>query len=520
MKKMRWLLIVGAGIALLTGCGKNTGEEGSEALSVLEEQANLEAEIAQMEAKLTEGEFTAEDYYTLADLYEQAGYYRKERDLLERCYLLYGDEKSLELLDQITVNLVEESVELNTMVSEIAGYVDTGENYDIVMNTIKDESWMSSLMPTLRVGSRKYFRKLSDSTTAYIEAGYNGGKAYAQIWVMDGTNIRAVNWQDHVYQVLSGGYENAQYQGDFTLWTINESSKEVIWETGTMKNGMLTGSYTAKIGSIGTAAAADFWLTKEEASYTVYSGTFDESGVPTVAQPTEQAQSEFLEDTGYTSFLVYAYSEDQENCLWIGDTSAMTAEQLQLPSVPTFRTYEAKALSSSEQSLLENLPAAGEIQSEEGAEEKAEEETAVSHSRNVASVDFKTETESTDDSSSTTKKQDTAAEEEGDGNTSASSGTTNKNNSSKQEQTPDSTDKTTTTPPTDKTTTTPSTDTTTPTPSTDTTTTTPPTDSTDTTTTTPPTDSTDTTTTTPTPTPDTSGDGEMETPNEWGAIIP
>jgi hypothetical protein len=252
---------------------------------------------------------------------------------------------------------------------------------------------------------------------------------------MDGESIRAVLWQNDAYQVLSCGYEENQYQGDFSLWTINEQSKEVVQENGTLKNGMLTGSYMAKICSMGDdIEAADFWLTRNEASYVVYNGTFDENGVPTIEQPNEQVRSKFLENTDYTSCLVYAYNENQTNCLWMGDTSAMTAEQLQLPNVPTFKIYDVKSQNSTQASVpqirvydgvvqwfdgskwvdVENVTQMvqedpfvdGGIQTVEGSDTVAV-EAASSHLRNVGGIATEKETESTNKKNSTAKKQET-----------------------------------------------------------------------------------------------------------------
>jgi hypothetical protein len=383
-----------------------------------------------MERKLSAGDFSTEDYYALADLYEQDGSYRKARDLLEQCFRLNGDEKSLELLAQITVNLAEESSEVVALVSDLAGYVNAGENYDTVMRTLKDETWFSTLMPKLKVGSRKYFLQLSDAATAYIEVGYEAENSYAQIWIMEGDSIRAVTWKNGAYQILSCGCEANQYQGAFEIWTIDENAREVIQETGTLDNGVLTGDYTAKIGSLGEGiAAADFWLTKEDASYTTYSGSFDAQGIPTVEQPDEANRSKFLENSGYETCLVYAYNESKTNCLWTGDVTTVTAEQLQLPGIPSYRIYEAKTQSSAPEEapqirvydgvvqwfdgskwvdvesvtqLAQEDPFAdGGIQNVEGAEVVAM-ETETSNTRNMGSII--TEKEASKSSGSSSKK--------------------------------------------------------------------------------------------------------------------
>lgn len=57
--------------------------------------SELELEILNLETKYNKGEFTQEDYLSLADAYNRAGYIRKQRDMLEQDYRLYADDGSI-----------------------------------------------------------------------------------------------------------------------------------------------------------------------------------------------------------------------------------------------------------------------------------------------------------------------------------------------------------------------------------------------------------------------------------------
>ena len=59
--------------------------------------------------KYNKGEFTQEDYLTLADAYNRAGYIRKQRDMLEQDYRLYADEEAFAALQEMSVKVEEET---------------------------------------------------------------------------------------------------------------------------------------------------------------------------------------------------------------------------------------------------------------------------------------------------------------------------------------------------------------------------------------------------------------------------
>lgn len=438
MKKIKMLLLIGVCVFTLMGCENQTEEaQSTEMFLAVEEEPDIGDKIEELEEIISSGECQAEDYYALAGLYEQDGSYKKARDILEQCFRLYGDERSLELLAEITVDLKEESDDLNAMISEIVGYMQIGENYDVLLRTIKDDTWISALMPKLKTGSRKYYSVISDDATAYIEVGYGSGSAYSKIYLIDKEQISAVIWQNDSYRILSSGYDGEQYQGEFSLWTLNEKTHEVMIESGTLDNGVLTGSYTASIGSMGDdVAAADFWLTKENVSYKVYTGNFDENGVPTVEQPKEDVISKFLENTDYGTCLVYAYTEDNTKCLWVGDASAITADILKLPEIPTFDTYEVKSevatqelvaqvrvydgvvqwydgskwvdVASVEDMVQEDPLADGGIRSIEG-EETVTAEDSVSNIYNVGSIPSQKESDNAAKKSSGSKNKNTTS---------------------------------------------------------------------------------------------------------------
>lgn len=70
-------------VTSLTACGDGSDENAKDAVTPVEAQpmlSELELEILNLETKYNKGEFTQEDYLSLADAYNRAGYIRKQRD--------------------------------------------------------------------------------------------------------------------------------------------------------------------------------------------------------------------------------------------------------------------------------------------------------------------------------------------------------------------------------------------------------------------------------------------------------
>ena len=97
-------------VTSLTACGDGSDENAKDAVTPVEAQpmlSELELEILNLETKYNKGEFAQEDYLSLADAYNRAGYIRKQRDMLEQDYRLYADEEAFAALQELSVNLEE-----------------------------------------------------------------------------------------------------------------------------------------------------------------------------------------------------------------------------------------------------------------------------------------------------------------------------------------------------------------------------------------------------------------------------
>ena len=109
-------------VTSLTACGDGSDENAKDAVTPVEAQpmlSELELEILNLETKYNKGEFTQEDYLSLADAYNRAGYIRKQRDMLEQDYRLYADEEAFAALQELSVNLEEETEGIRSRAQEM-----------------------------------------------------------------------------------------------------------------------------------------------------------------------------------------------------------------------------------------------------------------------------------------------------------------------------------------------------------------------------------------------------------------
>ncbi|MCH5342423.1 MAG: hypothetical protein J1E64_00180 [Acetatifactor sp.] len=359
--------------AMLTGCGDgnyflNLEGDGSGTPAALTGEPLLsETKIAILnyELQYQSGEFSQEDYQALAALYKEAGLIRKQRDMLEQCYRLYDDEHAFEELQTIAVNLAEEDAailgEAQTMLQnlELEDYL--GESIHMIFG----QTWFDTMMPKLGAGMRSYFLCKDGQTVLTIQVGYDEtGVPFSNVWHNAGDQTTLLSWTENTVQLLTTDLVEENYNGDFTLWTINGNSGDIKKEQGTMANGIYTGVYQVElhIGSAG-GDVYDLWSNRNNMSYSTYVGAFDGSGVTTVDQPSASNLASFVEGSDHGTCVVYAYDENKENCLFIGVVDAEEAENfafgigaMGISAYPSLLIYEPVEQTEPEGGETEEVP--------------------------------------------------------------------------------------------------------------------------------------------------------------------
>ena len=362
-KKIAFLaagILSGAAI-VFTGCGDGSTQE-EHVVGTLEAQpilSSLEVEIVNMETKYRKGELTREEYLTLAKDYGEIGRVREERDLLEQSYRLYDDTEAFELLQTLTVNLVEEEPQIRKAAETLTENLTQDDTVGEAIQALTGEEWFRTLMPKLREGQRSYY--LDGDGELYFQVGYGAdGAEVTKVWyTAGGRSIFLQNTENTLKIVICTGDAIASYYLDAGTGSITR-------EQGTMKNDVLTGEYTCDISSGENGVdLASLWNSRGELEYTTYQGEFDDEGKTLLEQPGEAELKKLLEGSGYQKAVLYAYDASTGRCLWQGldsdaavESYSFGGDMLGLQSVPEYTPYEAQPMA--EQNAEETSGASGE----------------------------------------------------------------------------------------------------------------------------------------------------------------
>lgn len=346
---------------VLTGCGDGSGQEerGRGTLEAQPMLSSLETEIVNLETKYSEGELTGEEYLILAKDYNESGRVREERDLLEQSYRLYDDAEAFQLLQTLTVNLVEEEPQLRQAAETLSASLTQDDTVGEAIQTLTGEEWFRTMMPKLREGQRSYY--LDGDGELYFQVGYGAdGAEVTKVWyAAGGRSIFLQNAENTLKIVICTGDAIESYY-------LNARTGSVTREQGTMKNDVLTGEYTCDIYS--GEAPVDWyslWNSRGGLEYTTYQGEFDDAGQTLVKQPGEAELKKLLEGSGYQKAVLYAYDAAASRCLWQGldgedtvESYSFGSDMLGLQSVPEYTAYEAQPMA--EQNEEETSGASGE----------------------------------------------------------------------------------------------------------------------------------------------------------------
>lgn len=379
-------------VTSLAACGDGSDENANEVLTPVEAEpmlSDLELEIVNLETEYNKGEFTQADYLALADAYSRAGYIRRQRDMLEQDYRLYGDAEAFASLQGLCVNLEEETEEIRSRAQEMRNNLELTDYVDESINLIDSADWFTTMMPKLKEGQRSYYLEQDGQTLFYAQVGYTEeGQCFSKVWYMGDQAKRFLSQEETTIRLVTvtpvgtgdGATETPdtmetdtadpateipdttapmtdapetmdQWNGMFEAWSVDSATGSVTHEQGTLQNGILTGDYTCNIHpGEGTLDVYSLWSNREGMEYATYTGSFDAEGKSLTEQPSEEMKKKLLEGTGYKDLILYAYDATGENCLWQGigeDASAADysfgGEMIGLETRPEYTSYEVTA---------------------------------------------------------------------------------------------------------------------------------------------------------------------------------
>lgn len=350
---------------ILSGCGiGNTGNSEAESVSAPQETPENTASeeknaIEEYELKYASGEFGTEDYYALAELYGQEGMIKKQRDMLEQCYRLYGDVRCLDALKEITVNIEEENNRIKEEAERMLMNISTPEYLDEAVGMLISDDWQNVMMPKLHEGSRRYYLADEDGGVVLcFEAGYDEtGKEYSTVWhIADNGKMQCIMKKADNIQMLTTEAEDGTYQGAFESWLCMGDSGDVYHETGTFERGVCVGDYTARV-KYGKEASDLFslWKNRKDMDMTEYTGFFAEGGVTTVTQSAEGQKKVIGGGIGGENAIIYAYTMDKSGYLFMDveegtdiDSFVFDYSVIGADTYPEIALYEAQLESGAE----------------------------------------------------------------------------------------------------------------------------------------------------------------------------
>lgn len=316
-----------------------------------QQESELEGQIRELEQRCGTPDFTREEYLTLAELYGRNGQVKKQRDILEICFLLFKDSGAGEQLQQLTVNVSEEESGIQEQMARLEQNLSIAEYVNEAVSMLHGEEWLKTMMPRLNQGTRGYYQELADGSL-YVRTGYDeGGAAYTQVQRLQGNQLTVLLQTSESVQLLETGVADGSYDGVYESWTVLASSGDVIRENGNFRSGVLTGDYTAQI-RWGRSAddLLSLWNMREDMEMTTYNGNFGEEGISTMEQPGEGQLQVTHGGSEAGSVIVYAYDGGKQNYLFVNKKESdraenyiFTAQAMGMPVLETYTAYEPKA---------------------------------------------------------------------------------------------------------------------------------------------------------------------------------
>lgn len=332
---------------------KETASEQTDGSSAESNPGGEKSAIEEYEIKYASGEFTSDDYKKLAELYGKEGMRKRQRDLLEQCYRLYDDAQCIELLNDITVNIEEESDGIKAEAERLLSNLSTPEYLNEAAGMLLEDDWQSLMMPKLREGSRRYYMAdETGKTTLCFEVGYDeAGEKYSSVWyVADDGSVSSMVRREDSLQMLVSKLVDGKYQGDFEAWLCMAESGNVYHELGSFENGVCYGDYTAQV-SYGHEASDLFalWNNRADMDMTEYTGAFADGGITTVSQMDSSQRNVVKDGNGEEKYIVYAYTSDKNGYLFMNVPEQAAADSfvfdysvLGMKSYPEIAPYEPK----------------------------------------------------------------------------------------------------------------------------------------------------------------------------------
>ena len=342
-------------IAQLIACGVGTEFEPSvdqtaeQITEAIDSADTVEDSLPAPDAEPVIVEMDAEDYKNLAQQYKEKGLYKKQRDTLELCWILFGDLDAFQMLNDIIVNIDEETEDIQETAQLLWDNLDIPEYHDEAVAVVYSQDWITVMMPTLLEGSRCYYLGKPDVNGMMIwKTGYDlQGLPYAEVWYRKGSQLIFLKQSSDEVRMVCTEWENGYYQGGFDSWICYAENGNVFHETGTLQNDILNGPYVVQIHE-GKEPVDLFslWQSRENLKSTEYRGDFNTDGTIAVKQLKEDNRQDKEGAQEGKDQIIYAYTSNDKNYLFLNvpagtmiEDVVFTSEMVGLLSYPEVNIY-------------------------------------------------------------------------------------------------------------------------------------------------------------------------------------
>ena len=278
----------------------------------VQELSELEMKIIQQKL-LVQMETSAENYLHLANLYEEAGMIRNLRDALERSYRLGANEEVFIRLQDVVVNVYEESNLIQEMTQSIKRYLGDESYHANAVRLITDEEWFGVMMPNLSEGKRNYYLEdMSDGSILFVEVGYDAQHdniPYTRVWHYTPANDDIVNLfqTGNMFQLVQTNLINGNFEGEFSVWLCVINGDTIHHDTGTFWGGVIVGELVSRVYSAPESSdLVSLFNLRNYVEYEIYLGNFNDYGETTISPPRGATDSQ----------VAYALSEDGRKFLF------------------------------------------------------------------------------------------------------------------------------------------------------------------------------------------------------------
>lgn len=316
--------------------------------------------------KSTDG-LSREEYDELINIYEKLDLHRLERDTIEEVYKLSFDEKYIDRLNDVYIDVTEADETAGAIIGIMENYLKEGLNtgdYSKAIRLLLSEEWTEAVNPFVREGYRNYILADNEDVKLIVREGYSKtGSRLARIYYAGKTkenNAAAVLWlEDDTLSLYCEESAEAISLTDILsdtgtkkfVYTVIDGSKGLVdIQEGNLNKGAYSGEYTAKALSGDAGNIYELYINIEQLKGEIFKGEFDENGISKVEKPSESNLASFAKSEGTETVVVYAYNDKKNKCLYKGATKQEAKEGisfnvalLDIEKAPDVKKYETKS---------------------------------------------------------------------------------------------------------------------------------------------------------------------------------